>query len=322
MPFYLWPMTSLCPVLAGYRLVKSGPCACLPSMYVQNLLAAHTFAVVGLYSLPSVLDNFLVSLSFMACPIWGWAFLDGGLYFFFSPPFFLLLSPTIPLHHSYCKAVLLQPGWAFLGLPFILPLMAELGHWFLCYIISGLCVPFVFPWASSALFLTLHYHGLLLNSLGFLGPIILFFIIGVHGLAINPLLSLLSLLWVCHGSFSLFHIIYCPWFAFSLFPGSFKPIYLFKIHLFISWVCDPLFLSLGLNGFSIRLPTPFYPCCWASSSYLGFQNGPQQRVVFHRHSSGGEEHVGVESGFDLFWIWFFHGFLGLGSGEWDGIWRK
>ena len=97
-------------------------------MYVQNLLAAHTFAVVGLYSLPSVLDNFLVSLSFMACPIWGWAFLDGGLCFFFSPPFFLLLSLAISLYHSYCEVVLFQSGWASLGLPFILPLMARQGH--------------------------------------------------------------------------------------------------------------------------------------------------------------------------------------------------
>ena len=137
-------------------------------------------------------------------------------------------------------------------------------------------VPFVFPWASLAIFLTLHYHRLLLNSLDFLGPITLFHIFGVHELAINPLLYLLSLLWACHDPFSLFHIIYCPWFAFSLFPGSFKPIYLLKTHLFISWACDPLFLPLGLDGFSIRLPTPFCPCCWPSSSYLGFQNGPQQ----------------------------------------------
>ena len=54
--------------------------------------------------------------------------------------------------------------------------------------------PVCFPWASSALFLTSHHHGLLLNSLGFPGPIMLFLILGVLGLAINPLLSLFSLL--------------------------------------------------------------------------------------------------------------------------------
>ena len=135
--------------------------------------------------------------------------------------------------------------------------------------------PVCFPWAFSALFLTLHSHGILLNSLGFPGSITLFLILGVHGLAINPLLSLLSLLWTCRGPFLLFDIIYCPWFAFSLFPGSFKPIYFLKAHLFFSWAYDPLFLPLGLNRFSICLPTPFCPCCWASSFHLGFQNGPQ-----------------------------------------------
>ena len=135
--------------------------------------------------------------------------------------------------------------------------------------------PVCFPWASSALFLTLHSHGFLLNSLGLPSPITLSLILGAHRFAINPLLSLLSLLWAYHGPFSLFHIIYCPWFVFSLFLGSFKPIYLLKTDLFISWACNPLFLSLGLNGFSIYLPTLFC-LCWASPSHLGFQNGPQQ----------------------------------------------
>ena len=109
--------------------------------------------------------------------------------------------------------------------------------------------PVCFPWVSSALFLTLHSHGLLLNYLGFLGPITLSLILGVHGLAINSLLSLLSLLSAYRGPFSLFNIIYCPWFTFSLFSGSFKPIYLLKAYLFISQDCDLLFLPLGLNRF-------------------------------------------------------------------------
>ena len=124
--------------------------------------------------------------------------------------------------------------------------------------------PVFFPWASSALFLTLHYHGLLLNSLGFLGPMTLSLILRVHGLAINPLL------WACHDPISLFHIIYYPWFVFSLFPNSFKPIYSLNAHLFISWACDPLLLLLGLNGFlsicqlfSIRVAGPL-PSTWAS----------------------------------------------------------
>ena len=66
--------------------------------------------------------------------------------------------------------------------------------------------PVCFPWASSVLFLTLHSHGFLLNSLGFLDLITLSLILRAHGLAINPLLSLLSLLWACRGPFSLFQI--------------------------------------------------------------------------------------------------------------------
>ena len=131
--------------------------------------------------------------------------------------------------------------------------------------------PICFPWASLTLFLTLHSHGLLLGFLGFPGPITLSLILGAYGLAINPLLSLLTLLWTCCGPFSLFHIIYCPWFAFSLFPGTFKPIYLFKTYLFTLWACDLSFLSLGFNGFSIRLPillsirvAGLLPSTWAS----------------------------------------------------------
>ena len=100
---------------------------------------------------------------------------------------------------------------------------------------------------------------------------------GLNG-SINLLLSLLSLLWAYCGPFSLFHIIYYPWFSFSLFLCSFKPIYLLKAHLSISQACDPLFLLLRLNEFSIYLPTLFCPCCWASPFHLGFQNGHQQFV--------------------------------------------
>ena len=138
-------MTSLCPVLVGSRLVRSGPCTCLSSIYIQNMLVAHTFIVIGQHSLPSALNHFLVSLSFMACPIQGWALLNGGLCFFFSLPFFPLPSPAIPFYHSCCEVALPQSSWASLGLSFILLLMAQQGHWFYCYITSGLLCPICFP---------------------------------------------------------------------------------------------------------------------------------------------------------------------------------
>ena len=65
-------------------------------------------------------------------------------------------------------------------------------------------------------------------------------------------------------------------FATSFFSGSFRPGCFLKAYLFISWVCDSLFLPLGLNGFSIHLLTLFCPCCWASSFYWASQNDHQQ----------------------------------------------
>ena len=110
-------------------------------------------------------------------------------------------------------------------------------------------------WASSA---QLHYP----SSLGFMG------------LPSTP--YFLSLLWACHDPFSLFHIIYCPWFAFSLFPSSFKPIYLLKAHLFISRAYDSC--RLGLMGFlsicqlfSVCVAGLFLPT-WASKMAINNVN--------------------------------------------------
>ena len=181
-------------------------------------------------------------------PLWlallrNWASLDGGLCFSSAHPFscyHLLPYHSIILAAKLFASILLglfgptvysSPNGPVRSLVLLLHhWQAPVSHLFSLRRLGPVC----FPWASSAIFLTLHSHGLLLNSLGFPGPITLFLILGVHGLAINPLLSLLSLLWVCRGPFSLFYIIYCPWFAFSLVSGSFKPIYLFKTHLFIS----------------------------------------------------------------------------------------
>ena len=78
--------------------------------------------------------------------------------------------------------------------------------------------PICFPWASLTLFLTLRSHGLLLTPLGFPDLVTLSFILGAHGLAINPLLSLVALLWACYSPFSLFYITYYSWVCyFSLF---------------------------------------------------------------------------------------------------------
>ena len=117
----------------------------------------------------------------------------------------------------------------------------------------------------------------LLTPLGFPSPITLSLILETHGLAINPLLFLLTLLRACcvHSHFSISHTTHG--FATSLSPGFFRPMYFLKAHLFISWACDLLFLPLELNGFFIYLLTLFYPCCWASSFYWASQNDHQHK---------------------------------------------
>ena len=166
----------------------------------------------------------------MACPIRGWALLHGGFCFFFSPPFFLLLSLAIPLHRSCCKVVLLQIGWAFLGLSFILPLMAQQGRWFLCYIVSGLPCPICFP-------------------LGFLGPFPIFALpwafTEFFGLPWpNYIIPHPWGLWACHQPLTFFTFITL---------GLPRPILTFPHHI-LPMVCFFLSFQAPLSPFTSSRP--------------------------------------------------------------------
>ena len=121
--------------------------------------------------------------------------------------------------------------------------------------------PICFLWTSLTLVLTLYSHGLLLTSLGFPGPIILFPSLGFMGLPLTPYFLCLHYfgLIVAHSHFSISYTAHG--YAISLFSGFFKPICLLKAHLFISWDCDPLFLSLGPNDFVTCLSTLCCPYC-------------------------------------------------------------
>ena len=158
-------------------------------------------------------------------PLRGWALLDGGLCLSSAHPFFcyhlLPCHSIIPTAKLFASILLGLFRLAVYSSPngLVRSLVLLLHHWRapVSHLFSLECSWLIcFLWASLALFLTLHSHGILLSSLDFPGPIALSLILGAHGLAINPLLSLLSLLWACRGPFSLFHIIYCPWFAFFL----------------------------------------------------------------------------------------------------------
>ena len=104
-------MTSPCPVLTWYRLVRSGPCICLSSMYVQNLPAAHVFVVVSLHSLPSIFDYFLFSLFLFLfyglpylgagpCLTVGFAFLQPTLFSYYHLLPYHSIIPTAKLFAS------------------------------------------------------------------------------------------------------------------------------------------------------------------------------------------------------------------------------
>ena len=94
---------------------------------------------------------------------------------------------------------------------------------------------------------------------------------GLMGFPSVPYFLNLHYFWlaVAHSHFSTSHTAHG--FATSLSPGSFRPIWFLKAHLFISWSCDLLFLPIGLNDFSIHLLTLFCLCCWASSFYQAFK---------------------------------------------------
>ena len=81
MPSYLWPMTSLRPVLVGYRLMRFGPYTCLPSICVQNLSVTHSSAVVWrlAYTVCHPFLTFYVSYFMISHSSRGWALLDVGL---------------------------------------------------------------------------------------------------------------------------------------------------------------------------------------------------------------------------------------------------
>ena len=113
----LLPLTHDPPplVLARYRLVKSGPCACSTSTCVQNLPAifAVVWRLVCTSCHPSLtfygVSYFLIPHSLWPTPFRGQALLDFGL--FFLQPILLFLSavllsiPAVPLCHSYCGVI-------------------------------------------------------------------------------------------------------------------------------------------------------------------------------------------------------------------------
>ena len=119
-------------------------------------------------------------------------------------------------------------------------------------LLVGFFGPFLSPWAPSAHFLILHSHGFLLTLLSFSSPITVSFILGVHGLSINPLLSYFvtsGLLWPILTF--LHHIMPISLLLLSL--GPFRPICFSQgsfIYFMGLWF---IFLPFGLNSFFLSI---------------------------------------------------------------------
>ena len=209
---YLWPMTSLCPVLVGYRLVSSGPCTCLPSMYVQNLPVALSSAVVWRLACISCHSFFdlLCELLFDFPLLLELIFICYWALHFFRPISWLPSFPAILLCHScpndsILLSIFRSTVYSFLQwfnmaigfptyellCPFYFFSWASLAH----LLPIGFLIPFTnsaFPWAIT-------------NFIGLPWPNYFILILRVLELAINPLLSLFALLlglWVCYFSLS------------------------------------------------------------------------------------------------------------------------
>ena len=218
MPSYLWPITSLCPVLAEYRLLRSGPCACFPSMYVQKFACCSLIRrglEVCLHSLPFILWPFMWAAFWFLAPLRGWYLFVTRLYTSFGP---FLDCPHFLPYYSVILAVMTWSYWASLGLSFTISPSGL--TWPLVFLLMGSCVPFVFSlghpwpicflWASSSLLLTLHSHGLLLTSLRLPSPITSFSSLRFMGLPLTSYFLCLHYFWACNIPFLLFYIKYCP----------------------------------------------------------------------------------------------------------------
>ena len=167
----------------------------LPSFHMCPKSTCCSFVYRGLKaylrSLPSVFFDLLCGLLFNFLLLLGvGSYLIMGLIFLWSTSW-LSSFPTILFCNSYCNDSIL--------LGFFRPVVYSFPQWLgmaIGFPAYGLLCPFClslrhpwptcFLWASLALLLTLHSHGILLTSLGFLGPIILFSSLGFMDLPLTP----------------------------------------------------------------------------------------------------------------------------------------
>ena len=147
-----------------------------------------------------------------------WALLNGGLCFSLAHPF-SVTSFAILLYHSYREIVCLNPAGPLWVCNLFFSQWPNIAIGSFITSPTGSCVPFVFPQASWARLLSLGFPSPFLNFV-FSQAFTKFFGLPKPNYIIphpqgswvchQPLTFFFSLLWVCCGLFSLFHIIYCP----------------------------------------------------------------------------------------------------------------
>ena len=154
-------MAPPCPILAGYRLVALGPCACFPFKFVQES-ACCSCVCRNLEILRLRFLAFHAGFLLVFRPIRSWVSYDNGLYISLAH-FWISLLPVTLICYSYRNdLILLDP---FLGRPFI-PFLSGLSQALFCFLLIGSYVPLgfhgqiAFLWASSACLLIPHSHGL------------------------------------------------------------------------------------------------------------------------------------------------------------------
>ena len=153
-------MAPPCPVLAGYRLVAPGPCACFPLKFVQEAACCSCVC--------RDLENLLLRFSGLLCGLSFGPLLQSGTglrmmmgFIFLVPSFCFSLLPAVLAYSSCCNdSILLDP---FFG-PAILFLFSVAYH--------RHCFVSFYSWAPMSLcFLLLGIHGPFANSLGFPRPV-------------------------------------------------------------------------------------------------------------------------------------------------------
>ena len=179
------------------------------------------------------------------------------------------------------------------------------------YFFSGILGPLHsvgHPWPIPFL----HSHGFFAKSLGLPRPNYhILYSWGLSAFALTPFTNSFSL-----GSSSpsllAFHFLQFPWAYYFLLQGSLGPICFLQGIFTILWVCVPLFLSFGSNGFfSCFANSSFFTLCYILGFFLALailffcQNGPQHSAHEHMNCSCGSYANKKSFLFSFFFSGFF-----------------